>query len=533
MKKFSKILSVALLVALVLSLGVASAFAATYADGDGSITVNNAIKGQTYYAIKVLSATVSDDGIAYSGTIPSELSSVLEVKEIVDGSRKYQAIGEVTPFDQATYDAAMKAFAVAHKNEAVPAAGILCEGNSVQFTDLDLGFYVIFSTLNGEMTPKVSAGSTFGTGAAGTVYEKNETTVTVHKDGDVSYSIGDTVTYTVTFNGVNYVGSGADAQIIVEYEVIDTLPAFLSGAAVTSVKVGGTEIISTLDVSTFASEKHFFIPWADGNHDDGYTSKYANGTSIEITYTATLTDIVKVDGQKGEDGATGQGNINTVTIKPYIDTPEGPGPDEREWSDDHEIFTYAAALKKTDGTKALAGAKFKFYGLTVTETAAGVYTVDSYNPNAYATGDNATQDETKLGTEMVVGTDGKLYIVGLKEGVTLHGVETEAPSGYNKLTTEVTVTPQILNKTIYKSNGYEKYDEKGNVIERSETSSEEFVEVKKNLDELDAAAVEVINKSGTTLPSTGGIGTTIFYVVGGVLVLAAIILLVTKKRMSE
>jgi LPXTG-motif cell wall-anchored protein len=48
-----------------------------------------------------------------------------------------------------------------------------------------------------------------------------------------------------------------------------------------------------------------------------------------------------------------------------------------------------------------------------------------------------------------------------------------------------------------------------------------------------AAWGEVENNKGTLLPSTGGIGTTIFYVVGGVLVLAAIILLVTKKRMSE
>ena len=44
--------------------------------------------------------------------------------------------------------------------------------------------------------------------------------------------------------------------------------------------------------------------------------------------------------------------------------------------------------------------------------------------------------------------------------------------------------------------------------------------------------VGVRNSKGSTLPSTGGIGTTIFYVIGGVLVLAAIVLLITKKRMS-
>ena len=45
-------------------------------------------------------------------------------------------------------------------------------------------------------------------------------------------------------------------------------------------------------------------------------------------------------------------------------------------------------------------------------------------------------------------------------------------------------------------------------------------------------AFSVQNQSGSLLPSTGGIGTTIFYVVGGILVVAAGILLVTKKRMS-
>ena len=45
-------------------------------------------------------------------------------------------------------------------------------------------------------------------------------------------------------------------------------------------------------------------------------------------------------------------------------------------------------------------------------------------------------------------------------------------------------------------------------------------------------AIQVINKSGTLLPETGGMGTTLFYAAGGVLVLAAVVVFVTKKRMS-
>jgi LPXTG-motif cell wall-anchored protein len=44
---------------------------------------------------------------------------------------------------------------------------------------------------------------------------------------------------------------------------------------------------------------------------------------------------------------------------------------------------------------------------------------------------------------------------------------------------------------------------------------------------------EVENKSGIELPETGGIGTTIFYIVGGLLAVAAVVLLVTKKRMNS
>ena len=47
-----------------------------------------------------------------------------------------------------------------------------------------------------------------------------------------------------------------------------------------------------------------------------------------------------------------------------------------------------------------------------------------------------------------------------------------------------------------------------------------------------ALNTNIVNKSGNTLPSTGGVGTTIFYVLGGILVIAAAVMLSTKKRMD-
>ena len=159
-----------------------------------------------------------------------------------------------------------------------------------------------------------------------------------------------------------------------------------------------------------------------------YTTTSDNTPTIENT-TESMTSDVQDDLSSDEDDE--EGFIYDENGNPYNETD----------STSDEITTYATALKKTDGTNKLAGAKFAFYGLTVEKTADGVYTVVSYDATAYNTTEGATQDPSKLGTEMEVDADGKLYIVGLGENVTLKGVETVAPNGYNKLTTEVTLTP--------------------------------------------------------------------------------------------
>ena len=92
-------------------------------------------------------------------------------------------------------------------------------------------------------------------------------------------------------------------------------------------------------------------------------------------------------------------------------------------------------------------------------------------------------------------------------GTNYYLVETEAPSGFNKLT-----APIIVN---VKDNGTITVSLDGKTLA---TTNDAF---------------NVVNNSGTVLPSTGGIGTTIFYVVGSILVVAAGVLLITKKRMSR
>ena len=159
-----------------------------------------------------------------------------------------------------------------------------------------------------------------------------------------------------------------------------------------------------------------------------------------------------------------------------------------------DVFKYT---KDGETEKALADAKF-----TLSKNG------DGSNPIALVSKGNnvyrvAKTGETDTVTEITTDATGKFTIKGL-DADTYYLTETAAPAGYNKLAGPVTI--------VIGENG---------VVNGT-------TEAPQGVDE-----VKVLNQSGAELPSTGGIGTTIFYVVGGVLVVGAAVLLVTKKRMER
>ena len=106
-------------------------------------------------------------------------------------------------------------------------------------------------------------------------------------------------------------------------------------------------------------------------------------------------------------------------------------------------------------------------------------------------------------------------IKGLDDATDYFLYETKAPEGYNKLDKPV------------KFNITAQYNEDGSMVEKG------YPTVSIDGNASNTLSTNVINNVGSTLPSTGGIGTTIFYVVGVILMLGAGVLLVTKKRMSS
>lgn len=236
---------------------------------------------------------------------------------------------------------------------------------------------------------------------------------------------------------------------------------------------------------------------------------------VTVDYTATLNSnaVIGLDGNPNEVKLIFSNNPNMTgdgTGKP-TDTGETP-------IDKVIVFTYELDVEKVDGTentKKLAYAEF------VLKRNAGENTEYAVVTNGKL---EKWVDSIANATKLVTGVDGLVKVEGLDDG-TYYLEETKAPSTYNKLSEDVTivisastVNNQTWNGTA--SDALTKIDVTANGEKSNGNVNDGSVKV------------TVENNQGSTLPSTGGMGTTIFYVVGSILVLGAAILLITKKRMS-
>ena len=515
MKRTKKLFSLALAFIMAMAL-MTPAFATQEGTlTGGSITINDAVPGQVYNAYQILyleSYNADTNAYAYkaNGAWESWLRTqtnyvhfddqgyVTWVKVLVcdieDAGHTHGA-DCYTDADAAAFAKLAQVEAAKMTADATATAPAAAKGetySTVEFKNLKLGYYLVDTTLG-------TLCSLDTTNPSVEMYEKNEVPTNVKTVQEDSKSGNDAwgttndadIGQTVNFKSTITAKKGAE-----NYVFHDTMSAGLT-LDKASIKVGGVAVTNA-DGSDLSGD-NYVVSYPSGDGSDGctfeiafaqsYLNSITEDTTIVITYSATVNSsaVVGLPGNPNESKLSYGDSSKTTTTLPS---------ETITYTWDMDILKYANG----DENKVLADAQFVLLNSAKNKVATvvnGKITGWANVPAAGQDGSIAWPDNTVLTTN----ASGKIEIDGL-DADTYYLREVKAPNGYNKLANDIEV-----------------------VITGATTEGGALT--------YTTVVAKVNNQSGAELPSTGGMGTTIFYVLGGVLMAGAAILLVTKKKMSN
>lgn len=249
---------------------------------------------------------------------------------------------------------------------------------------------------------------------------------------------------------------------------------------------------------------------------------------IIVTYDATLNDSAEI----GLDG-----NPNTVQLE-FSNNPAVSTDTDKTTEDTVIVFTYELDGTKVDGVDTntkLQGAEFVLLNSDATQVAQigedgklnGWTNLPTGTGNAITYEDWQNMDPTVILTS---GSDGLFRAIGLDDG-TYQLREIKAPAGYNLLPGDVEIVISAATANNQSWGGVASIALTGLEVTAQE-GSEPSVNSSGDID-TGVAPVTIANNKGATLPSTGGMGTTLFYIVGGVLAVSAGVVLVARRRTSS
>lgn len=485
MKLIKKI--AAIMLSIMMVLGMASVVSAegtasgTSAATKGKITIENVTAGQTYKIYRILeleSYNAETNSYAYKATNAWE--NFINSNGIKDVYVTIDANGYVTWKNNADAAAfAQKALAYANNtsnNISNNGSKTVEEGSdTVTFDNLALGYYLVES----------SVGALCGlttTNNEVTIAEKNgvpSVDKKVQEDSTSDWGDSNTADIGQTVNFQTTITAQLGAQNYVLHDKMDAGLTF--GGTVTVTKNG-----TTVDAANYTLKKSTD---SSANITDGctfeiaFTPEFCNtlkaNDQIIVTYSATLNEkaVIAGEGNKNETwlkyGESSETTHDTTTTKTYS----------------IPVFKYTT---KNNTETALEGATFT---LSKSNDGSNPIELVSVGNNTYRV---AKTGETGTVTEVTTPDSGKFTIKGL-DADTYYLTEIQQPAGYNKLSAPIRVV----------------IAENGSITVDSQTASE----------------VKVENKTGSVLPSTGGSGTTMIYILGAILVLGSSVVLITKKRM--
>lgn len=472
MKLLKKLAGMLLAMIMVLSMSTVAFAAQGTNDNSGSITINDAVEGHTYnaYQVLVLESYNTDAG-AYSYKANDDWKNWLE------SQTKYVSIdaqGYVTWVKDADPAAFAKAaLAHAEENKITPTDAKTADGTTVKFEKLNLGYYLVDTTLGTlcSLDTAVSDVEMFEKNEQPPVKKEVKEDSTGNWDDENTAEIGQTVEFRST------IGAKPGAQGYVLHDVMSGgLTLDPDSIEATGLKKGQDansgdyHVVTTglLDGCTFEVVFH-----------QSYLDKITTDTDIVVTYSAVINENAQV---------SPSANPNKTTLK------YGEGSKFETLPSETKTYTFKVDVVKTDDdNKVLNGAQFKLYDaktggneIALVKVSDGVYRL-------------AKDGET--GVNYITTVNGELEIKGFDANTNYYLEETKAPDGYNKLAERVEIPVKEANLEASVSNG-----------------------VWQN------GGVHIVNKTGDELPSTGGMGTTVIYIVGGVLVAGAAVLLILRSR---
>lgn len=497
MKVIKKIAAIMFALVMVISMGANVSVAhAEEAKETGTITIDNAINGQTYTIYKMLDLESYDPGKELYSYKPASDAWKTFFEEGKPG-HDYATINEngyviwKTVAGEGAAEKEARAAELAKKALAYAKVGTNgisatkteenATGNTVTFSGLDFGYYLVDSSVgalcgltttnptvkinekNGEPTVDKKVSSTDGSGYADfnqvnigdPVYFQ---TIITAQLGAQNYVLHDTMC-----NGFDFQN---DIQIKLNNEANSINP---TGNYSIYLKNATTEN-KTNDGCTFEIK-----------FTESFCDKLKANDKIYVTYSAILNGEALIASE----------NTNTATLK-YGE--------KSSVSDNTQTYTYQIPVFKYTGTEktALAGARFALY-----ESETGGEAIKLIKKDGKENYRRAFGTETGI-TEVETKETGKFNIQGLKPG-TYWLEETAAPKGYNKLAKRIKIE-------------LSEYGSISKIDDKTPTSTGTIIQV------------NVENKSGSILPSTGGMGTTVFYIAGALLVLISGVVLIAKKR---